>query len=95
LSFAINWGYNPPLCSTVALPVSIWDLLYIKTVLIASAVYFGLFFAYWTDAGGLLAGTFPAHQNSNGIAIDQIIPSKTRACISSPHCAAPNLTPAK
>jgi hypothetical protein len=53
------------------------------------------FFAYWGDKGGLLAGTFPAHQNSNGIAMAQIIASKTRACVSSPHCAAPNLTPAK
>jgi hypothetical protein len=53
------------------------------------------FFAYWAGICGLLAGTFPAHQNSNGIAIAQIIPSKTRACVSSPHCAAPNLTPAK
>jgi N-acetyl-gamma-glutamylphosphate reductase len=27
------------------------------------------FFAYWADKGGLLAGTFPAHQNSNGLRI--------------------------
>jgi len=42
--FRLKWGYNPPLFSAVLLPVSIWDLLYIKTVLIASAVYFGLLF---------------------------------------------------
>jgi hypothetical protein len=26
------------------------------------------FLAYWAETGGLLAGTFSAHQNSNGIA---------------------------
>jgi hypothetical protein len=51
------------------------------------------FFAYWAETSGLLGGTFPAHQNSNGIVMAQIITSKTRACVSSPHCAAPNLTP--
>jgi hypothetical protein len=39
------------------------------------------FFTYWADIGGLLGGTFPAHQNSNGIAVVQIIASKTRACV--------------
>jgi hypothetical protein len=42
--FCLKWGYNPPLFSAVVLLISIWDLLYIKTVLIASAVYFGALF---------------------------------------------------